>query len=156
MRSIALAAGVDTGMIRHWFGDKQGLFAATVLDRTPVVSRLSAVIADTSPGRGRRLASAYLDLWEDADAGPILMALVRSSVTDSAVPAAVRRAIGGGVMDREFSGDPADTGLALVGSHMLGVAVARYVVELPALATMPRDVLLDQLGPVLDGYLGRS
>ncbi len=156
MRSIAQSAGVDTGMIRHWFGDKQGLFAATVLDRTPVVSRLSGVLADRSPGRGLRLASAYLDLWEDPESGPILRALVRSSISDSAVPAAVRRAIGGGVMDREFSGDPNDTGLALVGSHMLGVAVARYIVELPALATMPRDVLIAHLGPTLDRYLDRD
>ncbi len=155
MRAIATAAGTDPGMIRHWFGDKEGLVAATVADRTPLVGRLASVLADASPGRGRRLADAYLGLWEDDETGPILMALVRSSVAGSSVPAALRQVMGGGVMDREFAGAPDDTGLALVGSHMLGVALTRFVVRVPYMVSIPREVLLDELGPVLDGYLDR-
>ncbi len=153
MRAVAERAGVDAGMIRHWFGDKEGLFTATVLDRTPMAGRIAAVLGDESPGRGRRLAAGYLDLWEDHETGPILRALVRSSVAASEVPVAVRRALGGGVMDREYTGERADAGLVLLGSHMLGVAIARYVFRLPHLVTMPREALLDELGPVLDRYL---
>ncbi len=143
-------------MIRHWFGNKEGLFARTIADRTPLVSQVQAALMDSAPGRGRRLASAYLDLWEDPESGALLMALVRSSVQGAAVPAALRRVMGGGVMDRTYSDSPDEAGIALVGSHMLGVALARYVVQLPFMVSMPREVLLDSLGPVLDAYLGSA
>ena len=153
MRAIAAQAGTDPGMIRHHFGDKEGLFVATVLDRTPTVARLRAAFADGTPGQGRRLADAYLSLWEDPSSGPMLRALVRSALPSHRAPEFMRHVIGGDALDQPDTGDPALRGLGLAGAHLLGVAVMRYVVEIPLMATMPREELLDALGPVIDGYL---
>ncbi|WP_084078716.1 TetR/AcrR family transcriptional regulator [Demequina sp. NBRC 110057] len=156
MRSIAAAAGVDPGMIRHWFGDKDGLFIATVIDRTPTVDRLRSALEDTGPGKGRRFADAYLGLWEDEHSGPILRALLRSGVATPRALEILRRVLGGDMVDQADAGDVRTRGLALAGSHVLGVAITRYVLRIELIATMPRDALLDELGPVLDGYLHRG
>ncbi|GIG55243.1 TetR family transcriptional regulator [Demequina activiva] len=153
MRAIAARAGTDPGMIRHYFGDKEGLFVETVLDRTPTVTRLRAAFMDGSPGQGRRLADAYFSLWEDPSSGPMLRALVRSALPSRRAPEFMRHVIGGAALDEPDTGDPALRGLGLAGGHLLGVALMRYVVEIPLMATIPRDELLDQIGPVIDGYL---
>lgn len=153
MRAIASEAGTDPGMIRHYFGDKEGLFVATVLDRTPTVARLRAAFQDGTPGQGRRLAEAYFSLWEDSSSGPMLRALVKSALPSRRAPEFMRHVIGGGALDRPDTGDQALRGLGMAGAHLLGVAVMRYVVELPLMATIPREELLDAIGPVIDGYL---
>jgi hypothetical protein len=41
----------------------------------------------------------------------------------------------------------------LVSSQMLGVALTRYVLRLPPVATMSRDELVRWVGPTLQRYL---
>ena len=81
MRAIAAAAGVDPGLIRHFFGDKETLFATTVSDRTAIPERLAASLQGGPDDLGRRVTDAYLRLWDDPQIRPILLALVRSATT---------------------------------------------------------------------------
>lgn len=45
MRAIAGRAGVDTGLIRHFFGDKNGLIAATVAEGSTAPDRLADALS---------------------------------------------------------------------------------------------------------------
>lgn len=169
MRAVAQEAGTDPGMIRHWFGDKEGLFVATVIDRTVTVATLREALLDDRPGRGRRIAHAYLSLWEDPATRPILLALVRTALASGQGQATLMRLISALLMGRPASEPPGagahaapDTlasaevpgpGLVLVGSHLIGVAFTRFVLELPPAVAIGRDDLLDRIGPVIDGYL---
>ena len=42
---------------------------------------------------------------------------------------------------------------ALIGSHLLGIAVARYIIGIPALVRMDDETLARWLKPVLTHYL---
>ncbi|MGW0035509.1 TetR/AcrR family transcriptional regulator [Gordonia sp. NPDC003376] len=157
MRAIAAAAGVDPGMIRHFFTDKHGLFAATIADRTEFPSRMAAAFAGDRAHLGERVAAAYLGAWEDEATAPILRAIVRTALTSERT-ANVLRAMFATMIIAELPSDMADIGqlplrFALAGSHLLGVAVARNLGHIEALATIDHDHLIAILAPVIQAYL---
>src|SRR5262249_39080076 len=84
LRAVAADAGVDPGVVLHFFGSKDGLFQAAVgwpIDPARIVSQVAA------PGPeplASRVARAFLELWEDPDTRASLMAVVRSAMTHEA------------------------------------------------------------------------
>src|SRR4051794_23640348 len=78
LRTIAAAAGVDAGLIRHFFGSKDDLFAATVHIPPEVAAGLLSALAGDPEGLGRRMADAYLRLWEDPATAEPIRAVARS------------------------------------------------------------------------------
>lgn len=153
MRAIAKQAGVDPGLIRHFFTDKEGLFAATVADRTAIAERLLAALAGDPDRVGARLADAYLGIWEDPDTGPILRAIVRTALTSERSAGLLREMLAGKIIGAIGGDDELPLRMTLAGSHMLGVAAARYLVGIDPLAAIERAELVAILGPVLQQYL---
>lgn len=156
VRAIATTAGVDPALIRHFFGDKDGLFAATLADRTMIPARLAASLAGDPADVGRRMTDTYLRLWEQEDTRPILLALVRSAVTTDRAGEMLVEIMGGAI--RDDSGAAAlDDGrlrrIALAGAHLFGVAFARNVLRLPPLVQLGHAELVDEVSPAIQRYL---
>ncbi|MDQ1682828.1 MAG: hypothetical protein QOH99_1369, partial [Frankiaceae bacterium] len=98
LRSIARAAGVDAALVHHYFDDKPALFAAALdlpLDPSVIVQ---ALLAGDPAAAGDRLATLYLSLWENDDARPRLLALVRSAATEEAAAAMMRDFLHDGIL----------------------------------------------------------
>ncbi|MGW8566681.1 TetR/AcrR family transcriptional regulator [Isoptericola sp. NPDC055881] len=155
LRAIAAEAGVDPGLIRHFFGDKDSLFIETVSDRTMIPSRIAAAFPGESHDIGRRVTDNYLRLWDDPQTGSILLALARSAATSPRAAAMMRDLLGARVGETigMSVADPRARGIALAASHLLGVAFARHVVRLPALVDADRDTLVREIAPTVQGYL---
>lgn len=155
IRAIASAAGVDPALIRHFFGDKDTLFIETVADRTVIPSRIAAAFPGDAHDIGRRVTDNYLRLWDDPQTKPILLALARSAATSPRAAVMMRDLLGARVGETVGMrlDDPRARGLALAASHLLGVAFARHVIELPALAAADRDTLVDEIAPTVQRYL---
>ncbi|WP_147392855.1 TetR family transcriptional regulator [Actinomyces sp. 2119] len=153
VRAIARGAGVDPALIRHFFGDKAGLFVAAVTSRAPLAEAVGGGLEGS--GGGERLVRAYLSMWEDPELGPVLTAVVRSAVASqeagtrlsaAVVPAASSIA---GLRPEELGG------LGLAGAQLFGVAVARYLLCAPPVAELSLEEVVARLAPavqeVLDG-----
>lgn len=155
LRAIAGEAGVDPALIRHFFTDKEGLFAATIADRTAIPERMIAAFAGDPETVGHRLANAYFDMWEDDETGPMLRAMVRTALTSSSAADLVRELIAGKIVGSVDPGGDPELALrvALVGSHLLGVAAARYLIGIEPVTRIERDDLVEVLAPVLTRYL---
>ncbi|WP_426625306.1 TetR family transcriptional regulator [Leifsonia sp. McL0607] len=156
IRAIAAAAGVDPALIRHFFGDKETLFAATVADRTAIPARIAASLSGDPDTVGARITDTYLRLWEEPDTRPILLSLVRSAVTSPRAADMLQEVMGTlvrGGSDLEDVDDDRLRRLALAGSHLFGVAVARHVVRLPPLADASHETLVAELSPAIQRYL---
>lgn len=159
IRAIAAKAKVDPALIRHFFGDKELLFVTALADRTVVAQRLGEAMVGPANNVGERATDTYLRLWEEKETRPVMLALVRSALASKhgtelfveVVGARVRRAGSPQSLD-----DPDASGLALAAAHLFGVAMMRYVFEVPALANAPRHELLSQLAPVIQNYLNGS
>jgi AcrR family transcriptional regulator len=156
IRAIATRAGVDPALIRHFFTDKETLFAATMADRTVIPQRLADALNGDPATLGRRITETYFQLWEDPTTRPILLGLVRSAMTTDHGTAMLIEALAGRVRADAPLPDldsPRAQVIALAGSHLFGTAVARHVLQLPVLADMTLEHLVDHVTPAIQGYL---
>ena len=154
MRTIAAAADVDHALIRHFFGDKDTLFATVVADRTIIYERLAAALPGDASGVGERLADTYLRLWEEPPTRPILMAIVRSATTSDRAAEMLQEALGRSI--RAHAGvlhsDQARR-MALAGSQLFGLAVARHIIKVPSIIRLAHDELVAEVAPTIQRYL---
>lgn len=148
IRSVAAAAGVDPALVMHYFGSKAELFAAA--------SRFDITFPDLAAVAPERLAEVLMPLFVSVW-GPegAFLPLLRAAATNKAAAAAmlevfverVAPALATAVPDR------AAERAALVGAQVLGLATARYILCIPALADMDDAQLIEWLRPVLAHYL---
>ncbi|MDL9937832.1 TetR family transcriptional regulator [Gordonia sp. ABSL1-1] len=157
MRAIAGAAGVDPGLIRHFFADKQGLFAATIADRSEIPGKLTAAFAGDPAGLGERLAAAYLDLWESPETGSMVRALFRTAFTSDTSDGLLHELLATRVvaaLPDEIAGlDNPVLRVTLAGSHLLGVAAARNLAHARPLAELDRSRIVAIVAPTIHRYL---
>jgi AcrR family transcriptional regulator len=161
IRAIAAAAGVDPALVHHFYGTKEGLFAAAM--ELPFVPSevIAAALADRPAGQppGAHLVRTALSIWDSPGVREAFVGILRSALTSDQAAAMLRefvsRAILGPVASLADGTDPEQTPFrtALVGSHMLGLALTRYVLQLPPVATADADALAAAVGPTIDRYL---
>lgn len=148
IRSIASAAGVDPALVMHYFGSKAKLFATA--------SRFDIEFPDLAGVAPDRVADVLLPMFVGVwgPHGPFLP-LLRAAATNPAAADALLEVFVDRVTPALAAVVP-DRGAeraALVGSQLLGVAVARYILGVPPLAAMDDATLTDWLRPVLAHYL---
>jgi AcrR family transcriptional regulator len=143
IRAIAGAAGVDGGLVMHYFGSKQGLFQrVTHASPAPELSGSAEQVTEQILAR----------LAESLASEPVhSLALLRSMLTHPEAAQALREGAARfqGQISRPIPADDADVRAALVGAVMLGVIVSRHLLNSDALtATSPQQVI-DLLRPCL-------
>jgi AcrR family transcriptional regulator len=150
IRTIAAAAGIDPSMVMRYYGSKEGLFAAAAEFELGLPELAEMPRQEV----GAWAAAYFLTRWEDDDT---LQALLRAGVTNEAAAERLR-----GIFTEQITaavarvappGADAVARAGLVSSQMLGLALTRYVLRLPPVATMSRDELVRWVGPTLQRYL---
>jgi AcrR family transcriptional regulator len=156
IRGIARGAGVDPALVHHFYGTKEKLFAAAV--GFPVVpSELLGQIRERDrEDFGEALVRALLQVWDADDNAGKIAALLRSALTSEPMMDMLRQfvasAILGVVAAASGHGDAAFRA-SLVGSQVIGLAMARYVVRIGPLADAPAEEIATAVGPTLQRYL---
>ena len=153
LRAIAAAAGVDPALIRHFFGDKDTLFAAVVADRTTIMERLAGSLAGDQSSVGLRVTGTCLRLWEEPQTRLILLAITRSATTSERAAQMLTEALGGKIWATAGPDAEQIRRITFAGSHLFGLAVARHIIKQPAVAEMDLDQLIAQVAPTIQRYL---
>jgi AcrR family transcriptional regulator len=156
IRAVAGEAGVDPALVHHYFGSKDDLFLAAL--EIPVDPRrlVPTVLDGGVPGAGERLVRLFLSVWDDPRARLPLLGLVRSSLAQETPETLLRQGILRMVLEPLRSALPereADRRVQLVVSQMAGLVVARYLLALEPLASMPAAEVVAWVGPTLQRYL---
>jgi AcrR family transcriptional regulator len=156
IRGVAELAGVDPALVHHYFGKKQELFVAAV--RLPVnpVEQLAAVLAEDPDQVGERLVGTFLSIWDNAADRSPLLALVRSAVGDEDAAAMLREFITEEVLGqiaRRLGSPDARLRATLVGSQLVGLLMARYIIKVEPLASAPAAQVAAAVGPTVQRYL---
>lgn len=156
IRGVARAAGVDPALVHHFFGSKEGLFGAAMeLPFDPAVV-VAGLLEGGTDGLGERIVRTFLEVWDGTSGQGPLLALLRSAVTDEKAASSLRAFLSRVLLTplaRAASADRPEMRAGLVGSQMVGLAVARYVVRLDPVASADPDDLAPAVGPTLDRYL---
>lgn len=148
IRRVAELAGIDPALVMRYFGSKQGLFvAAAGMNLEP--PDLTGVAPD-------RVADLLIPMFVRAwgPQGP-LMGLLRAAASNHAAAAALRTLFTDTVapMLRDVATDRHVTRAGLIGSHLVGIAVARQIIGTPPLVEMTDAELTEWLRPVIYHYL---
>ena len=154
MRQIATLAGVDPALIHHHFGTKQELFAAAHEFPVSTVELIKQVALLPREQRAEAIVRVYLTVL-GAPESPAL-SLIKAATTNDAAAQMMREYIGSVLLDNaplliEFP--DARLRIALVGSHMIGVIVARSVIGLPEMDQIEVEELIPMLVPMVERYL---
>ncbi|KRE58602.1 TetR family transcriptional regulator [Phycicoccus sp. Soil748] len=172
VRGIARRAEVDPALVHHYFGGKAKLFAAVLdIPADPAVL-IGAIVHGPRERVGEALVRTFLSVWDSEEDRQRFQALLRSAVTHDEATLMLRefltREVFGRVMRElapaagrsEAAGRSKVAGArelelraGLAASQMIGLAVMRYIVELPAVVGASHDELAAMLGPTLQGYL---
>ena len=156
IRAVAAAAGVDSALVHHYFGTKEKLFAAAVhipIDPMDVIGVLRQVPVEEL---GYTLLSMLLALW-DSEIGSAFIAALRSILAGSEVH--LFRSFIEDVIAVEMGprvDNPPGTGhlrIQFVASQLVGVVMARYVLEFEPFASLPADQIARTIAPNLQRYL---
>jgi len=156
VRAIAAAAGVDPALVHHFYGTKQALFVATMALPFDPGELLPALLAPGLEGLGERLVGTVLDVWEDEGNRVALLGMVRSATSNEHAATMIREFLTASALQRVAAllpGHDAALRVELAVSHVVGLALARYVLGLEPLASAPRDELVAMVAPVVQRYL---
>ena len=158
IRGVAAEAGVDPALVAHYFGPKDGLFAAAMDVPGRPSEALAAALEGDEDGLGERVVTAFLSVWDGAHGSP-LTALLRSASGNDRTASFLREFAEREIVARlaeRIGGADARMRASLVASHMLGVGVARYVIGVEPVASAPPQALAAAIGPRIQGYLTRA
>jgi AcrR family transcriptional regulator len=157
IRAVAQAAGVDPGLVMHYFDSKRELFRR-VTEGAPV-PRLGG-----TPGEVTEQILAHLA--GSLENEPVQsLAVLRSMLTNPEAAQVI--SVGANryqaQVSRSIPAADADVRAALISALILGVVVSRYLLESPGLAGAAPQQLIDLLRPGLrslmaagEGPEGRS
>jgi len=141
IRAVAKKAGVDAGLVMHYFGSKNELFSRAA--ELPVEE-----LANGSPDE---VAEALLtSLAKRLDGEPAASLAVLRSMLTNAEAAERYRAAGGPQLDRIAAGIPAadaDLRAGLLGAIVHGVIIERYLLRLGGLADASPERIVELLRP---------
>lgn len=157
VRKIAADAGVDVAMVYYFFGNKEGLFSASVLDIPDhPLHQLPLLLDEGSDQIGARLVRAFLERWDAGDTFEPLLTVWQSAAIQPLARKLLHDTLAGPVAERvatEFGVDDAVLRVELVTVHLMGLAFARYQLRIEPVASTSIDDLVAWIGPTVQRYL---
>ncbi len=155
LRGIAGEAGVDVALVARFYGSKDALFRE-VMALPPAVAAAMAGLAEGPRATvGRRLAEAIVGMLEDPRSRSIVLGRIRSASSHPDAAALVRETVSRdiGRLVAAVTDDEPEIRAVLVGSQIVGLALARYIVRVEPLASLPAAAVIDYLAPAFQHYL---
>jgi AcrR family transcriptional regulator len=150
VRAIAADAGIDPALVIRYFKSKEKLFA----DAADFDLQLPDLSGVPRSEIGATLVAHFVERWEADDT---FLVLLRAAISHEAADKRMRAVFGDQVAPAIAALTPDDPErgplrAALVSSQLLGMAVCRYVLRLPAVTKMSRGELVGWLGPTVQQY----
>jgi AcrR family transcriptional regulator len=156
MRAIAEQAGVDAALVVHFFGNKPALMAEAIEWPFDPEVEMPKLLAGGRRNVGRRLAELFVKTWDDEGSRNPILTLLRAATTEpkaaDLLGEFMRDRLYAPLMER-LAVDRPELRAGLAASQLLGLGLARYVLQLEPMASAPADQVVDWIAPALQRYL---
>ena len=155
LRGIAGEAGVDAALVVRFHGSKDALFRAVMALPPAVAEGIAGLAEGPTATVGRRLAEVVVGMLEDPRSRSVVLGRIRSAASHPDAAALVREMVTRDVgrLVAALTDDEPETRAVLVGSQVVGLALARHVVRVEPLASLPAADVIDYIAPVFQHYL---
>jgi AcrR family transcriptional regulator len=156
MRAVGVRAGVDPALIYHYFGDKDGLLSAALEAPVDPAVVFAGVAGD--PARaGEEFVRRVVSLWEGRpEIRERMIAMLRTGLSHDQAAQLLRDMYSSSIFTAVgdvLADDRRELRAALIGSHIGGLMLARYVLKVPGAAAASPEDLVRAVGPVVQHYL---
>ena len=167
IRGIAADAGVNPALVHHFYGTKEGLFAAAM--KLPVLpsdllSRAFSAARDRfgddfEAHLGEVMVGTMLRAWDVTEVRTAFLGLLRTAATTDRGLAMLREFITSTILASMVRAaglaDHAEGRYraALVGSQVVGLGFTRYLLRLEPIASASTEDLVAAIGPTVQRYL---
>jgi len=156
IRGVARRAGVDPALVYHFFGNKEGVFAAAMQLPVNPAELVPRVLPGDPRGLGERVVRSFLEVWEPRSSRSGFLALLGSALTHEEAAAMLRGFVRDAILGpvaRSLELPNADLRATLAASQLVGLAFLRYGTRLEPLASTDVDELAAAVGPTIQRYL---
>lgn len=157
LRAIGRRAKVDPALIIHFFESKEGLLAEVLtLPLDPATALQHGLDGVPDDQVGTELVRTVLGVWESPAVRPRLVSLLRTAVSHDLAMTMLRQTLQRTIIaavSRLVDDETGQRRAELVASQMAGLALTRYLVQLPHLVEMTPDELARAIGPTIQRYL---
>ncbi len=156
VRGIARAADVDAALVHHYFGTKDEVFAAAIEVSFEPALVIPAILGQGTDGIGERLARYFIGVWENPVSRAPLLAIIRSALTHEAAAKVLRGFVLRRLLEKiagELDVPDPKFRAELAASHMIGIAILRYVIQVEPLASADPETIVEMVAPTLQRYL---
>ncbi|HEU5372600.1 MAG TPA: TetR family transcriptional regulator [Gaiellaceae bacterium] len=156
LRGIAADAGVDQKLIAYFFGSKQQLFVAAIGLPFNPAEVLPEILAGDPTMIGERIEALLVEVLSQPALHERLTGVIRAAASEPDVARMMREFLRKEVfipVARVLGSDDATFRLNLVGTQIVGLMMARYVLEIEPLASLPPKQIAAAVAPTLQRYL---
>ena len=156
LRSVAQEAGVDPSLVSHFYGTKQQLFAAVAELPFEPAELLAGILDGDRAEIGLRLARFVLGVLESEEGRERITGLVRAAASEPEAARLVREFITTQLLGPLAEGlgvDDARVRASFCGAQVVGLVMARYVVQVEPLASLPSERVIAVIAPNLQRLL---
>ena len=156
IRAVARTAGVDPALVRHYFRNKENLFASVI--RLPFDPQV-AVQRMTDAGRqdvGQELATVVSEILADPERSQLVVAMIRAAATEPQGARLIESALNTTVITPivELMGaEHSETRAAAASAQLIGFLMATLVLRMPSLVALTSQEVIAVLGPALQHTL---
>jgi AcrR family transcriptional regulator len=150
IRAIAAHAGVDPGLVMHYFGAKENLFA------TAVQTFHTAPDSDAAEPLTERLLAAFAARLTHEPVASL--AVIRSMLTHDGAAEAMRLATAAhqAAIASAIDAEDAELRAALINAWQVAITIFRFQIKVGALTDAEPERVLALLRPCLDALTARS
>jgi AcrR family transcriptional regulator len=150
IRGVASAAGVDAGLVMHYFGSKQELYRR-VIDASPAPE-----VSGTPAEAAEQLLAALADRLASEPVASL--ALLRSMLTNPEAASAASAGIARyeAQIAQAIPADDADLRAAIISAVTIGIMVSRHLIKCDELATADPAQVIRLLRPCISSLVARS
>ena len=156
LRAIAADAGVDQKLIAHYYGSKQQLFVAAIGFPLDPGEILPAALAGSPDTLRERLVEVLVTVLDSPEIHGRMTGIVRGAASHPEMARMLREFLTRTVFEPVAATLGTDRPLLranLVGSQVVGLLMARYVVAVEPLASLPAREVAEAVAPTLERYL---
>ncbi|MFT3860662.1 TetR family transcriptional regulator [Micropruina sp.] len=158
LRAIAREADVDPALIHHYFTSKSDLFAQTVLDLPLDPEQVVTHVLDGPREQiGARAVASFLAVYDSPEGGrdrftAMLRSAVAADIVHRPLSEFMSKEVFGPIAEQLGHRDHRLRGQLAV-SLVLGMALSRYILKLPALEAAPDAELVGSMGRAMQEIL---
>ncbi len=149
-------------LVKHFFGGKEGLFEAAVIRQAETSLELLAQAQNSDADPSRRIAEIYVSMWEDDPTAATIRALFRA-ILESPQNKERLRAVATSYIEKallpafqETVGSPSTLRTQTLAAELMGLGVARYILQFPPLCEASREETVELIIPLIQLHLEQN